>query len=417
MKIKVAARQSRLSQVQVQEVLNEIRQHHPAIEFECFYTQTKGDKDLRTSLRKLDKTNFFTKEIDDLVLSSKCRIGIHSAKDLPEPLPEGLAIAALTRGVDPSDSLVLRDGDSLSAGAKIATSSERREEAVKKLRSDLTFIDIRGTIEQRLAKLETGEVNGVVVAEAGLIRLGLMHLNRIQLPGSTVPCQGQLAIIIRQDDMDMHTLFEPVDTRKKVLHLGLTPNSSSPYRKVIHYPIIKIVPRTFDITNIHEFTHIIFTSKSAVQIFFDCLEKPSLIQNKNIIAVGRATAEKIQEYGISVDITAKQESSEGIIEKLKTLELRNAYLLWPHSALSRDLIPKFFAKENIKFQECILYNTVPNKPGPLPDFDEIIFTSPSTVDAFVKFFGELPKNKTLTPIGPVTSRKLHVIHTLTSDKI
>lgn len=217
-KILVGARQSPLSQVQVTEVLNELRLHHPKIVFEPIFIKTTGDQDLKTSLRTLGKTDFFTKEIDDLLLSKKCRIAIHSGKDLPDPLPQGLALIAVTKGLDPSDSLVLRPSDtvaSLKHGAIIATSSERREVAVKALRADFKFIDLRGTIGQRLAKLERFEADGVVVAEAALIRLNLTHLNRIKLAGETVPMQGQLAIVAQKNDLEMSQLFKCLDSRKK----------------------------------------------------------------------------------------------------------------------------------------------------------------------------------------------------------
>lgn len=217
LKIVIGARSSPLSKVQVQEVLQELKNYYPHIEFDPFYTTTVGDRDQQTSLRTLDRTDFFTKDIDQLLLSGQCRLGIHSAKDLPFPIPEGLKLICLTKGIDPSDSLVLRDGetlDSLPSGAVIATSSVRREETVKQLRSDLSFKDLRGTIGQRLSQLEQGEADGVVVAEAALIRLGLTHLNRVRLPGTTVEGQGQLAIIARSDDQEMETLFSCMDVRK-----------------------------------------------------------------------------------------------------------------------------------------------------------------------------------------------------------
>lgn len=127
-----------------------------------------------------------------MLLSKTIRLAIHSAKDLPDPLPEGLALALVTKGVDPRDSLVFREGDSLStlpSGAVIATSSSRREEVVRQLRGDLVFIDLRGDIEERLAKLTDG-ADGVVVAEAALIRLKLTHLNRLILPGKRRPAKA-----------------------------------------------------------------------------------------------------------------------------------------------------------------------------------------------------------------------------------
>lgn len=216
MHIVVGARSSPLSQAQVKEVLLELQKYNPDISFSPKFVQSHGDKDLSTSLRTLDKTDFFTKEIDEMLLNDQCRIAIHSAKDLPEPLPKGLKIVALTFGLDPSDALVLRQGEtleSLPSGAVIATSSVRREESIRKLRGDLKFIDLRGTIEQRLGKLKTHEADGVVVAEAALIRLNLCHLNRMIIPGDTVPNQGRLAILAREGDMDMEKLFSYIDSR------------------------------------------------------------------------------------------------------------------------------------------------------------------------------------------------------------
>lgn len=213
----VGARSSPLSRAQVDEVLQELHRHHPDITFKPLYIATMGDIDQVTSLRDLDKTDFFTKEIDLLLVTGRCRIAIHSAKDLPEPIPDGLEIVALTRGINPSDVLVMREGDAfdtLPKKAKIATSSARREEVVRKMRPGLTFVDLRGTIGQRLALLDSYEVDGVVVAEAALIRLGLTHINRIRLPGETAPGQGRLAVLARGDDDEMRSLFSCIDARK-----------------------------------------------------------------------------------------------------------------------------------------------------------------------------------------------------------
>src|SRR4051794_10633884 len=106
MLLSIASRRSPLAKVQVDEVFKELLTHHPFIKFSCNFVETTGDIDQKTSLRSLDKTDFFTKEIDALVLAGSNRIGIHSAKDLPNPISKGLTIAALTKGIDPSDSLV-----------------------------------------------------------------------------------------------------------------------------------------------------------------------------------------------------------------------------------------------------------------------------------------------------------------------
>lgn len=187
---KVGARSSPLSRAQVVEVQKLLGAH-----FEVTWVETTGDLDQKTSLRGLDKTDFFTRELDEMLLAGKIDIAIHSAKDLPNPLPKGLC-ATFTECLDPRDALVFRE---LPLGGTVATSSERREEAVRQLRPDVRFVDLRGTIGERLAKIERGEVDAVVVAEAALIRLSLTHWNRLYLPGPTAEGQGSLAIVYKEE--------------------------------------------------------------------------------------------------------------------------------------------------------------------------------------------------------------------------
>lgn len=216
MKVKAGARQSPLSRLQVDEVKQELSEHGQPVLFEVSFVDTYGDKDRKTSLRALDRTDFFTREVDEMVAQGIVDVGIHSAKDLPEPLPDFLEIVAITRGVDPSDSLVLAEGvnvEDLGPQSVVATSSIRREEMVTALIGEVSFCDIRGTIQERLDVLKKNEIDGVVIAEAALIRLGLTHLNRVTLPGETVPFQGQLAILARREDQDMRELFRCIDSR------------------------------------------------------------------------------------------------------------------------------------------------------------------------------------------------------------
>ncbi len=204
--IAVGARGSKLSQAQVWEVHQELLKHHPHVKFKPTWITTMGDKDKKTSLRDLDKTDFFTREVDQLQLKGEFRISIHSAKDLPEPLVPGLKIIALTKGVDPSDVLIYNQ--ELSPNAIIATSSHRREQNLREWKKRLRFANIRGTIEERLAILDRGEVDGVVMAEAALIRLGLMNRKRMPIPGDTAPMQGRLAVIALSTDHEMQQLFK-----------------------------------------------------------------------------------------------------------------------------------------------------------------------------------------------------------------
>lgn len=182
----VGARSSPLSRAQIEEIRKEFN-----LSFEVIWVETTGDLDKTTSLRSLEKTDFFTKELDEMLLLGKIDLAVHSAKDLPHPLPRGLKIAALSKGLDSRDSLVIKK----KPVEIVATSSMRREEAVRQLYPHCRFVDLRGTIEERLQK----NVDGIVVAEAALIRLNLTHLKRVFLPGDTAALQGKLAIVSRED--------------------------------------------------------------------------------------------------------------------------------------------------------------------------------------------------------------------------
>lgn len=213
-RINVAARASALSRAQVDEVEGELRAFHPHVILLPEWVETHGDQDRSTSLRTLPKNDFFTREVDAKVLEGLCRIAVHSAKDLPETLPRGLKLVALTQGIDPRDALVFREGMSLETfprGARIGTSSARRDAMLQELRPDLVCSDVRGTIEERLKLIDQGVIDGLVVAEAALIRLKLTHLPRRILEGDTAPLQGRLAILAREDDEEMRTLFACLD--------------------------------------------------------------------------------------------------------------------------------------------------------------------------------------------------------------
>ena len=208
--IKTGARSSPLSKAQFKEIQEEVQKFHPHLILEPVWAQSPGDRDKETSLRFLGKCDFFTRDLDLMLLEGNIRIAVHSAKDLPDPIPDGLSVVALTHGVDPRDSLVLREGETLhtlKSGSRIGTSSLRREEAVRQLLSDLVFSDLRGTIGDRLSLLEQRQIDGVVIAEAALIRLNLTHLNRSFLSGETTPLQGKLAIVARADDIEMKQMF------------------------------------------------------------------------------------------------------------------------------------------------------------------------------------------------------------------
>jgi hydroxymethylbilane synthase len=214
LQITLGARDSSLSKAQVKELTALLLEHHPHVHFSFFYIKTMGDLDQTTPLSSLDKTDFFTKEVDEQVLKGTCRIAVHSAKDLPEKMPEGLEVICYTKSIDVADVLVLREGESLEtlpAFAKIGTSSARRVQNLLALREDLVPKEIRGTIEKRLQLLDEGLFDGVIMAKAALLRLKLCR-NEMALPGASAPRQGSLAVVAKKEDVLMKELFQCLDT-------------------------------------------------------------------------------------------------------------------------------------------------------------------------------------------------------------
>lgn len=203
LKLKVGTRGSPLAHAQVHEIITQFKDQ--LIDFEKVLIRTTGDLDQQTCLKTEEKTNFFTKQIDDAVLNHVIDIAIHSAKDLPETLPEGLEIFAITRGVDSSDALVLKYPLKKLRNPIFGTSSLRREEVLKQLFPSCKTQSIRGAIHQRLELLD--HLDGVVIAEAALIRLKLTYLYRVTLPGPSACLQGKLAIVGRKEDHHLKHLF------------------------------------------------------------------------------------------------------------------------------------------------------------------------------------------------------------------
>ena len=424
MKICVGARKSALSQRQVVEVLVALRSLSPEVEFEPLFIKTHGDCQLDVSLRPRDKTDFFTREIDHLLLKEKCRVAIHSAKDLPDPLPRGIACIAITAGQTSLDALVMEAGqifEQLPIGSWIGSSSDRRDWVVQRLRPDLRCKEVRGTVEKRLEALAGGSVAGLIVAEAALIRLGLTHLNRVFLPGETVPLQGKLAVLARSDDREMKRLFASIDTRdqrpKKIWYTGLEAPQTQANDQIIHDPLIAIQPyekETFDIRaaflDFRAYTHCILTSKNAAHLFADRLDDfgyaLSDIEGKEVVAIGTATALALEKRGIRATQIAGKATQEGIIDLLRRSDLKEAYILLPRSACARHGLSHFLQLCGVRHQVCHLYNTVAVSRRPTVDWkqmDEIVFTSPSTVRSFLDLFGSLPKKQKITAIGPITA--------------
>ena len=193
-KIKVIARGSRLSRLQVEEVFK----NFPELAYEIKYLESYGDKNQQISLLNGEApADIFTRELDDAIRQEDADIAIHSAKDLPYPLPEDIEVIALFPAFDTTDSLVSRDHKKLAelpAGSIIGTSSPLRKKGLNELRPDLTIKGIRGCIEERIQQVKDGKYDAAIVATCALKRLGMEDEIAEVLPFPTHPLQGFLAV-------------------------------------------------------------------------------------------------------------------------------------------------------------------------------------------------------------------------------
>lgn len=206
-KIRVIARGSRLSRLQVEEVFK----NFPELAYEIKYLESYGDKNQQISLLNGEApADIFTRELDDAIRQGDADIAIHSAKDLPYPLPEDIEVIALFPAFDTTDSLVSRGHKKLAelpAGSIIGTSSPLRKKGLNELRPDLTIKGIRGCIEERVQQVKDGKYDAAIVATCALKRLGMEDEIAEVLPFPTHPLQGFLAVTAKKGSQDLKQAF------------------------------------------------------------------------------------------------------------------------------------------------------------------------------------------------------------------
>lgn len=211
--IKVGTRPSPLALKQVEEV----RARLPQLQIEIVPIRTRGDKDKASSVSDKENCDFFTREIEQALLDGFIDAAIHSAKDLEEEIPQGLVIAAITSSISPFECLVSRLNltlKELPLGACVGTSSQKRKQALVNFRSDLIVKDIRGDIDERLAQLDSGKFDAIIVAHAALIRLGYEKRVAEIIPKEVMdphPLQGSLAVQVHRDRDDLLAIFRSLD--------------------------------------------------------------------------------------------------------------------------------------------------------------------------------------------------------------
>ncbi|MDY6892736.1 MAG: hydroxymethylbilane synthase [Chloroflexota bacterium] len=214
--IRVGSRRSKLAITQSQSVITELVKVHPDLEFELIEVVTTGDRHRQISLEELGGEGVFVRELEQALEQNRIDLAVHSAKDMPTKIAEGLRLAAISKRVDPRDVIVSRSGklSELASGARVGTGSQRRAVQLRVQRPDVEVCGLRGNVDTRLRKVSSGELDAVLLAAAALIRLGMEDRITESLdPDSFTPAvgQGALGIEIRADDVDMAEIVAPLN--------------------------------------------------------------------------------------------------------------------------------------------------------------------------------------------------------------
>jgi hydroxymethylbilane synthase len=211
-KLIAGSRGSKLALIQTQTIAKML-----GCEVDIKHIVTLGDKITDVALAKIEGKAFFTREIDEALLKGEVDFAVHSYKDIPTDIPEGITIGAVPARNSPRDALVSKYSSfkDMPSGAKVGTSSLRRKSEVLHLKPDLEVLDLRGNLDTRLRKVEEGQYDAIIVAEAGLERFGYTDYHSLD-PVEFIPtaCQGALAVTARTDDKDTLELLEKLEDKK-----------------------------------------------------------------------------------------------------------------------------------------------------------------------------------------------------------
>jgi len=215
-RVRIGTRRSALALWQAEFVRNELSARH-GIDAEIVTLETSGDHFDRKKIAQIGLKGVFIKELEEALLDRRVDLAVHSLKDVPTDSPRGLAFPAITRREEPRDCLVSRDGLALAklpAGARVGTSSLRRQAQLRHARPELQVLELRGNVDTRLAKLARGDYDAIVVAKVGLERLGrAAAITEIFSPEIMLPAvgQGALAVETRAEDVELASLLASLD--------------------------------------------------------------------------------------------------------------------------------------------------------------------------------------------------------------
>ncbi|MGH9998442.1 MAG: hydroxymethylbilane synthase [Nitrosopumilaceae archaeon] len=308
MKYKIGTRGSLLSLAQTNWVISELKKRSPEIEFEIVTIKTKGDTDARP-LFTINQKGIFEKEIDRAVIEKKVDFAVHSLKDVPSDLSDELVLACIPKREVANDIFISKDGSTLQTikkNATVGTSSLRRAVQISRIRPDLIVKPIRGNIETRIKKIDQGEFDAVVLAEAGITRLGLEvkfeKLSTKDFPPS--PGQGAIAIVSRKDNYSLIEALKKIEDPASRYAVEAERSLSIFVDSGCRFPVGALAEKKGDKLNLNVIVYSVDGSKSInVEATGDFLQATELgkqaaseLAEKGIAELAKNWREKVEEW-------------------------------------------------------------------------------------------------------------------------
>lgn len=410
MKLIFATRPSTLARWQTQWVIHALQTLHPNLECEEKIIITQGDNILDKPLPKIGGKGLFTQELESELLNGSVHCAVHSLKDLPLDNPNGLTVGCIPIRAEVRDALISKNGytvDTLPPNASLGTSSLRRAAQILSLRPDIRTQSLRGNVDTRLRKALDGQYDAIILAGAGLTRLGLEdHVTEwlrldMMLPA---PGQGALAVECRAADDSTIRLLAALDdssTRKAVTAersflSGLGGGCAVP---VAAYATVESGVLMGEAASKDQTTNILLGNRLEVKF----------------AAIGPKTAETLKARGITPDFMPGEYIAEAILPGLG--DLRGKWVLLPRAKMARQALPEAIANAGGIAHEIAVYKTLPAQPDPdsiaalKSGVNVVTLTSPSTVQNFVAIAKQngldplnLPNNPLFACIGPITEQ-------------
>ena len=221
--MRVGSRESKLAMRQTEIFVQRMGGANPGVECEVVGMKALGDIDLKSRLDQLPKTGAFVRELDDAILRGEIDCSVNSLKDIPIDMDPDLVVAAMFDRDDPRDVILPCPLEDLPEGARVGTASVRRESILRDIRPDLVIEPLRGNIHTRLSRLDAGDFDAIILAKAGLDRMGIDRPMHVLDPGTFVPApaQGIIAVECRKDDQEARSMISKLESRRSRTEAGV----------------------------------------------------------------------------------------------------------------------------------------------------------------------------------------------------